>query len=70
MEIEIYREILNNLMIRDVKGYTFYLTDEQNAQNLAKACKGNYQIKKMPLEEIPEEFKDRVGLKVSKLEEN
>lgn len=70
METGIYREILNNLRIRDIKGYAFYLTDEQNAQNLAEACKGNYQIKKMPLEEMPEEFKNRIGLKVSKLEEN
>jgi hypothetical protein len=45
-----------------------YVDDEKSAQEFIEAAEGIYELKKLSVEETPEDFKGKIGLRFSRLE--
>ena len=66
MEVEYYKQMLIDgaFMMPE----TLYVNDEASAKNCIIALMGTHKIRRLSPEETPEYLKDKIGLRISKLE--
>lgn len=70
MSVKDYKTLIDTMKMF-IDDSIIYLPDQQSARELIEACTGLYRTKVIPFDEIPDEnFKNKIAVKLSKLEEN